>query len=434
MSQLTNKICLGVLAAVSVVVAPVLAQSTAIMNARVLTGNGETIENGDIIIRDGQIAQIGSDLSAPAGAQTIDAEGKIVTPGLFAPISSIGLSEIGLDAEANDSSPKRGVGFPFGAALDAADAIRSASTLIPVNRAGGLTRAVSAPSPGDSLFGGGAVVIDMTGNANSITKAKAAQVVALGYSGASRAGDTRMGLWALFRETLDEARAYAANPNEYLRRNSDGRHKIADLKALRSVITGEQPLLASVNGAGDIRTLIRIKNAYQLRVIIVGGSEAWQVASELASANIPVILSPTTNLPSQFEDIGATLENAARLDAAGVKIAFTGTSSGSHNLTALPHQAGIAVANGLRYDAAIAGLTKNPAEMFGLGDSLGTLETGKTADIVIWDGDPLELTSRAEAVFINGVSQDLENRQTVLRDRYRDLTRGDLPFAYRGGE
>lgn len=434
MSQSMSKLFLGAVAAIMCSAAPAMAQTTAIMNARILTGTGETIENGDIIIRNGEIAQIGADLSAPAGAETIDAEGKIVTPGIFAPVSTLGLSEIGLDAEANDSSPARGTGFPFGAALDAADAIRPASTLIPVNRAGGITRAVAAPSPGDSLFGGSAVVIDLTGAADSITKRNAAQVVALGYPGAARTGDTRMGLWAILRETLDEARAYAANPNEYLRRNTDGRHKISDLKALRPVITGEQPLLASINGAGDIRTLIRIKNAYQLRVIIVGGSEAWQVASELASANIPVILSPSSNLPSQFEDIGATLENAARLDEAGVKVAFTGTPSGSHNLKALPHQAGIAVANGLDYDAAIAGLTKNPAEMFGLGGTLGTLETGKIADLVIWNGDPLEVTSHAEAVFIAGVSQNLENRQTALRDRYRDLSRGDLPFAYRGGE
>ncbi|MEM8771902.1 MAG: amidohydrolase family protein [Pseudomonadota bacterium] len=413
-------------------VAPATAQTTAIMNGRVLTGDGRTIEEGDVIIRNGRIAQVGADLSAPAGAEVVDATGKVVTPGLFAPYSSIGLVEIGLDAEANDSGPQRDAGFPLGASLNAADAYRPSSTLIPVNRAGGVTRAVSAPSPGDSMFGGRAAVIDLSGGDGSLIRDNAGQVLSLGYGGATRAGDTRMGVWALLRETLDEAKEYAANPNDYERRYRDGRYKIADLKALGPVINGRQPLLASVNGEVDIRNLIRLKNDYRLRVIIVGGTEAWKAAPAIAAANIPVILDPFSNLPSQFEDLGATLENAARLEAVGVKIAFYG--AGAHNLRALPQHAGNAVANGLPYDAAIAALTKNPAEIFGLGGDMGTLTPNKVADVVIWDGDPLEVTSAAEAVFINGVEQDLTNRQTVLRERYRTLERGDLPFAYRGRE
>lgn len=421
-------------AVASVILAPALAQTTAIINARVLIGNGDAIENGDVIIRDGRIAQVGVDLSAPSGADVIDGTGKVVTPGLFAPISNLGLVEIGLDAEGNDTGPNQGVGFPLGASLDAADAIRTSSTLIPVNRAGGVTRALTAPSPGDSMFGGRAAVIDLSGDANSVTRARVAQILTLGYGGAARAGDTRLGAWALLRETLDEARSYAASPSEYLRRSRESRHTPADLKALSPVVAGEQPLFVYINGETDIRNLIRLKNTYRLRVVIIGGSEAWKLADDLAAANIPVILSPTANLPSQFEDLGATLENAARLHAAGVQIAFTGTASGTHNLRALTQQAGNAVANGLPYDAAISALTRNPAMMAGLGDQLGTLQAGRIADVVIWDGDPLELTSAAEMVFINGERQDLENRQSALLKRYRDLSRGDLPFAYRGGE
>lgn len=405
---------------------------TAIMNGRVLTGAGDTIENGDVIIRNGRIAQIGADLSAPNGAAVIDATGKTVTPGLIAPISSLGLVEIGLDAEANDTGPEQDVGFPLGAALDATDAIRPASTLIPVNRAGGVTRAVTAPNPGDSLFGGRAAMIDLTGRANSVTRARIGQVAALGYGGAMRAGDTRLGVWALLRETLDEARSYNANPNDYARRARPGRHALADLKALGPVVAGDQPLLVYINGAADFRTLIRIKNEYGLRVIIIGGAEAWQVAGAIAAANISVILNPTANLPSQFEDLGATMENAARLNAAGVRIAFTGTPSGTHNLRALTQLAGIAVAHGLPYDDAIAALTRNPAEMYGLGGDFGALAAGKRADVVVWDGDPLEVTSEPEAVFINGARQDLDNRQAALLRRYQDLSRGALPHAYRG--
>jgi len=411
------------------------AQPTAIMNGRVHTIAGGVIENGDVIIENGRIAQVGANLTPPNGARVLDATGKIVTPGVFAPISSIGLEEISLDKEANDAGPERGAGFSLGAALDAVDALRPSSTLIPVNRAGGVTRALAAPQAGDSLFAGRAAVIDMTGSANLVTKARAAQIVMLNASGAERAGDTRMGAWAVAREYLDQARSYAANPNDYVRRPREARFALSDLQALGPVVAGEQPLMAYVSGENDIRNLIRLKNAYRLRVIAVGGAEAWRVAPALAAANIPVILNPMSNLPSQFEDLGATLENAARLHEAGVAIAFYDPQGfGAHNLRALTQQAGNAVAAGLPHDAALAALTLNPAQMFGLGDRLGSLEPGKIADIVVWDGDPLEVTTEPEAVFINGVRQSLDNRQLALMRRYRDLSRGELPHAYRGGE
>lgn len=426
---------LTVSSAALIALGSVHAQTIAIMDGTIHTVSGNIIENGDVIIRDGRITDVGSELTAPEGAQVVDATGKVVTPGFFAPYSTIGLQEIGLDAEANDASPSQGVGFPLGASLNALDAYNRSSVLIPVNRAGGITRALSAPSAGDTLFGGRAAVIDLSGKINSVTKAEAAQSVSLGYSGAARAGDTRMGAWAVLREYLDEAAIYNAAPNAYASRAREDRFAIADLKALGPVLAGTQPLIASVNSEMDIRNLIRLKNKYQLRVIIAGGSEAWRAAPALAAANIPVVLDPMYNLPGQFEDLSATLENAARLHAAGVKISFYNPQGfGAHNLRSLPQQAGNAVANGLPYAAAIEALTINPATMFGLDEQLGSITAGKLGDIVIWDGDPLETTTRPEAVFINGEAQDLGNRQQMLRDRYKDLSRGELPHAYRGGE
>ncbi|WP_425410958.1 amidohydrolase family protein [Hyphococcus sp.] len=416
-------------AAGAVLAAAATAQTVAIMNGTVHPVSGDIIEEGDIIIRDGRIAQVGADLSAPSGATVIDATGKIVTPGLVAPYTSLGLVEISLDDEANDASPREG--FPLGAALNAVDAFNPQSTLIPVNRAAGLTRALSAPSAGDTLFAGKAAVVDLSGRVNSITRADAAQVAVMGYGGAARSGDTRMGAWAVLREYLDEARAYQANPNEYTRRPHSSRFALSDLKALGPVVSGEQPLIVEVNGANDIRTLIRLKNTYRLRVIIVGASEGWRVARELASANIPVIVSGMDNLPRQFEDLSSTLKNAARLHAAGVQIAFL---DGTHNARLIRQHAGNAVAEGLPHAAAIAALTRNPAEMLGMGDQFGTLAPGMAGDVVIWDGDPLEVTSRPEEVFIDGRRQDLNNRQKMLMQRYSDLERGDLPLAYRGGE
>ena len=434
MSATLMKSLIGAAAAVFVTT-NTMAQTTAIMNGEVHTAAGDAIENGDVIIVNGRISQVGVDLTPPAGATVIDASGKVVTPGIFAPFSTLGLEEIGLDAEANDSGVQSESGFPLSASLNVVDAYNPSSVLIPINRSGGVTRAISAPEAGDSIFAGRAAVIDLSGRTNSVTRGEAAQVVVMGYSGAARAGDTRMGAWALLREYLDEARSYAANPNDYVRRPRDGRFAVSDLRALGPVVAGDQPLIVNLNGVKDIRNLIRLKNNYGLNVVIVGGSEAWREAQALERADIPVILDPLFNLPAQFEDLGATLQNAARLEAAGVKIGFYNpVGFEAYNLKALTQQAGNAVAEGLPHDAAIRALTIYPAEMFGLEDQLGTLEAGKIADVVIWEGDPLELNTQPEAVFINGQQQDLGNRQQMLNARYRDLSRGDLPHAYRGGE
>lgn len=422
------------IAAASVFATGASAQTVAIMDGRVHTVSQGVIEEGDVIIRDGRVAQVGADLTAPAGASVIDASGKVVTPGLFSPVSAIGLVEIGMVDDANDATPApQGPAdtFSLGAALNAIDAYNPGSTLIPLNRAGGVTRALMAPNPGMSVFAGRGAVIDLSGRPNSITRAEAAQYVAMGERGAERNGGTRMGAWAALRDYLDEARSYHANPNDYVRRPREARFALSDLKALGPVINGEQPLIVSVNSANDIRTLIRLKNTYRLKVIILGGSEAWRVATEIAAANIPVITSGLYNLPGAFEDIDATLKNAARLNQAGVVISFY---DGAHNIRLIRQHAGNAVAEGLPYDAALKAITLNPAIMYGLGDQLGSLEAGKIADVVIWDGDPLEVTTKPEAVFINGRPQDLGSRQKMLMERYRDLERGDLPFAYRGGE
>ncbi|MBT8471786.1 MAG: amidohydrolase family protein [Marinicaulis sp.] len=409
------------------------AQTTAIMDGRVITVSGDVIEGGDVIISNGRITQVGADLSAPSGATVIDATGKVVTPGIIAPYSTIGLEEIGLDAEANDASPAREIGFPLGAALDAIDAYNPSSILIPINRAGGVTRALSTPEAGDSIFGGQAALIDLSGDVDSVMQPRVAQVAMLGFSGAARAGDTRMGAWAFIREYFDEARSYASNPNDYVRRSRDPRFSLSDLKALGPVVSGAQTVIISANSANDIRNVIRLKNRYRLKVVIVGGSEAWRVAEDLRNADIPVILDPLFNLPAQFEDLDATFANAGRLHDAGVTIGlYNPQGFAAHNLRTLTQQAGNAVANGLSYEGAMAALTLGPATMLGVDAQLGSIEAGKIADVVVWDGDPLEVTTQPEAVFINGVAQSLENRQTMLRDRYRDLSRGDLPHAYRG--
>ncbi len=407
------------------------AQTVAVMDGQVHTVTGSIIEGGDIIIRDGKITEVGANLSAPAGATIIDATGKFVTPGIIAPHSTLGLSEVGAVADSNDTRPNNN--FPLGASLDAADGFNPASSLIAINRAGGVTRAVSVPSAGGSLFGGQSILVDLTGKNNSLIKRSVSQSVLIGGGGTGRAGGTKLGVWAILRETLAEAQTYANNPAGYRQLSSDGRYKVSDLAALRPVIEGRQPLLVSVDRAADIRNVIRLKNDYGLKIVIVSGREAWREARALAAANIPVILDPLANLPSDFDTIGSTLKNAAFLNQAGVVIGFYGPQSGTHNLRLLPQLAGNAVAEGLPYDAALKALTLNPAKIYGIDTDLGTIEVGKIADIVVWDGDPLEITTRVSDVVINGVAQSLDNRQQHLLERYKDLDRGDKPHPFRGG-
>lgn len=409
------------------------AQTIAIQNARVYTmagANAGRIDNGDVIVKDGVISAIGQDIPVPEGATVINAQGRIVTPGLFAPWSQIGLVELSLDGEANDSLTEDD--FPLSAGLDATDAFNPSSTVIPINRAGGVTRAIAAPDFGAKMFGGQGAIVDLSGRPNSVVRAQAVQSVAMGALSLGFNGGTRLGNWASLRDALDEARAYAANPAAYVMRPRQGGLPIGDLKALGPVARGQQPLVVAVNGVTDIRTLIKLKAQYGVNAIILGGAEAHLIAPEIAAAKIPVILNPLLNLPVQFESLASSLSNAAKLNAAGVTIAFYDPPSGTHNLRLLPQLAGNAVAHGLPYDAALAALTINPARIFGAADRLGSLEIGKAGDVVVWDGDPLEVSTRPIAILIDGRVTSLKTRQTMLRDRYKDLTRGDLPFAYRG--
>lgn len=423
------------LAAVGVAVSlgAAAAQTVAIQNARLYTMTGENagrVENGDVIIRDGVIAAIGQDLTPPEGATVINAEGRIVTPGIFAPWSQIGLVELSLDDEANDSATDSE--FSLSAGLDATDAFNPASTLIAINRAGGVTRAVSAPDAGFKMFSGQGAIVDLSGRPSSVVRAQALQSVVMGAAGAGYNGGTRLGAWASLRDALDEARSYAANPGAYVMRPRQDGLSIGDLKALGPVARGSEPLVVAVNSATDIRALIKLKAQYGLNVIVLGGTEAHLVARELSAANIPVILNPMLNLPSQFENLSASLANASKLHAAGVTIGFYDPPSGTHNLRLLPQLAGNAVASGLPYEAALAALTIGPARMYGVADRFGSIEIGKAGDVVVWDGDPLETSTRPIAVLIDGRITSLKNRQTMLRDRYKDLSRGDLPLAYRG--
>jgi imidazolonepropionase-like amidohydrolase len=199
----------------------------------------------------------------------------------------------------------------------------------------------------------------------------------------------------------------------------------AGRQALLSYLGGTYPVVFDVDRAADIRQVIALAQREKLHVVVKGGTEAWRVAPELAAAHIPVVLNPLDNLPESFDAIGATLENAARLDRAGVTIAFTFDDPAPHNIRRLRQAAGVAVAHGLRWEAALAALTRNPAEIFGVADRNGSIAPGRPADLVLWSGDPLEVSTLADRVFVQGEAVPMQSRQTLLRDRYLQKVRAN---------
>jgi len=415
------------------IASPAIADTTAIVGGKVHTvGPMGTIENGTVLIVDGRIAAVGDDVAVPAGAETIDATGKVVTPGLFSPFGQLGLVEVSSSAGPTDYSQR---GTQFTAGFDVADAYDRRSTLIAINRIEGVTRAVVAPTPGypdesgsGHILAGLAAVVNL-GDNNVLDRRGAAMVVVLGQSGSYFAGGTRTAAWLTLRNAMNEAIDYREHKGDFERGMRRGYvHSVNDLEALQGVINGNTPMIVSVDRATDIEVLIDFVDEFSVTAIIIGGSEAWMVANELAAANIPVIVGPSANLPGSFDAINARFGSASILVAAGVKVAIADSDSQTHNARNMTQSAGIAVAHGLDWDAALRAITLTPAEIYGVATATGSLETGKAADVVIWPGDPLELTNYPEAVFINGEAVPMVSRQTLLRDRY---LQSDKPPAYR---
>lgn len=423
-----RKLLTGAALSALALAAPALADTVAITGGTIWTGMDDApIANGVVIIVDDQIAAVGdSTLSVPAGATRMDASNSWVTPGIFAPFSRTGIVEVGSEAGTNDTAAELS---EYSAALNAADGFNPAATAIAVTRIEGVTRMVVAPGFGNSLFAGQGFVADTSGAPNSVTEERVFQLITLGEGGSGLSGGSRPAAWAKFRAALDDARSFTGR---YLTNEKGAALNRVDAEALVPAARGQQLILVNVHRASDIRRLITFSDENPgLDFAIVGGTEAWIVADELADADIPVIIDPFDNLPGSFESLAATSHNAERLIDAGVTTAFAHLGFDSHQTRLVLQSAGNAVANGVSQAEAIRAITSAPADIFGFED-LGRLETGAVADVVIWDGDPLELTSAPTAVIINGVPQSMESRQTKLRDRYLSLTDdgGDLPLAY----
>ncbi len=408
------------------------AQTIAITGGKLVIGDGSApIDGGTVVVVNGRVTAVGRGVAVPAGAQRIDATGKWVTPGIVGGFTRLGLAGVDGVGDANDTSAATS---PFNAALDVAPAINADVAAIAVNRAAGVTRAIVSPSAGGAIFGGMGAVIDTGADLSPITRARAFQFVEFGEAGARRAGGSRPALIVAFRNALAEA--LDASRGVY---REDGQLKRADAQALIPVVTGQMRLVVHVESAPDILAVLDLKRDFPLiKMVLAGATEGWRVAPRIAAAGVPVVASALNDLPGSFERIAATQSSIGRMKAGGVQLAIGMIDDDdtrqaqlsmqyAGNLVALNKVPG---ATGLSWNDAFAAITSKPAEIMGMGAEIGSLKAGTRGDVVIWDGDPLEVTSGVEAVWIDGVRQPLETRQTRLRARYATPQEGSLPKAY----
>ncbi len=417
---------------------PAMAQDITITNARVVIGDGsEPISGGTVVVRGGSVVYAGPASGAPAGGASVDAKGAWVTPGIFATVTSLGLSDVSAVDETNDISAR---GTPFSAALDASTAINPTSQHILVHKAAGITRAATTMMPAGSIFAGQGAIIDLDGDPRPVMQARAFQMVSLGEGGADRAGGSRAAAHALLRSALREAQALVGKTGipETTEIGKDDEVLLTrfDAEALVPVVTGKQKLYVDVERMADIRAVLALKQEYpKLDLVLVGATEGWLVANEIAAAGVPVIANGLIDLPETFEQLGATQSNAGRLAKAGVKVAINAATMQNPrrlqqvagNLVALTKIPG---ATGMSWGQAFAAISSVPADISGMGGKAGVLKAGALGDVVMWTGDPLEVGSVPTRVWIGGVQQDLTNHQTRLRDRYIDLDESDRPKAY----
>ena len=390
----------------------------AIVGGRVYTMESpEPLREATVLIADGRIEAVGTDIKAPFEYRHIDATGKIVTPGLIESYSQLGIVEIWAERTTVDSQVEE---YAVGPSLDVSLAINPASTLFAVNRMGGITRAMVAPLPGaDPLAGLGATI--RLGLDDVLVTPRAALFGDVTPSAADFTGGSRAVLLQRLHDAFEEAARFS--PNRYRAEGND--YSRQDMAALKEFLRSGKPLLLHVNRAADILRCVELAEAHGLRLIVLGGAEAWKVREALAAAGAAVILSATANLPAGFDALGARLDNAALLREAGVDVLYTGSET--HNTRNLRQLAGNAVAHGVPWYDALDSLTRKAAVTWDMRDA-GVLRPGAVADVVVWSGDPLEVSTWAEHVVIGGELMPMRSRQMRLFERYRNLIR---PYGYR---
>ena len=401
------------------------AESILIQNVTIFDGKTNNPYVGNVLIEDNKISRVSS--SNMRGDKVIDATGKILTPGIIATDTDIGIVEIGaLSVTRDDSSDLYQIGFSI------YDAFNPNSVLIPWNRSNGITSAMTLPQNTDSPIGGLGSFFVLDSNLQVSGIKDNVMIGRVGGSGSKSRSET----FAVIEDLLEFASSLNLKDMESYKDIADliGDSPIAesmdlhprDIKALYNLVNDHLPLIISANRASDLLKLIDLKLKYDLNLIITGAQEAGLVADKIAKNNIPLIINPINNIPESFDELAANIELAAYLEKQGITLMFNAPRS--HNFHLIRQGAGVAVANGMSYAGALRALTSSPVEVFNLGDR-GEIVAGKVADLIIWDADPLEPSSMPEKVFINGKDIDLTSRMTRLTDRY--IKNKDKPSIYR---
>ena len=402
-----------------------------IRNARVFTVSGPVIENGMVLIRDGLIAAVGSNITVPPGAREIDARGLNVYPGMIDAGTTLGLSEVSGGAAGTVDATELG---NFNPSIMAVDAINAHSAQVGVTRIVGVTNVVSMPRGG--IISGQAAFINLLGwtaKEMAVTPSAALVISLPGGSGGGRGGRGGRGggdgaggaaaaaqqleqLKSMFRD----AEAYGKAFDAYGRDKSLPRPtRNVRLEALVPVVRGTTPVVFSANSASDITRAVEFAEEMKLKPVIMGGSEAYKVAAMLRQKNIPVILTNTLSPPGPDDPYDLMYESASKLQKAGVRFSISTGGSGT-SVRDLPWQAGMASAFGLPKDEALKAVTLYPAQVMNVQDRLGSIEVGKMANIVVIDGDILEAKSKTRYLFIDGRQVPLTSKHEDLYDLFRN--------------
>ncbi len=393
-----------------------IAADVLVENAFLPGTGGAKGEPVTILISEGRIQSIGAEVTAN-DVERFDAGGAIVTPGYIDSGTSVGLAEVsglGTSRDGRVEEVRNAAGFNVWTALN------EGSSLIPFAPTDGVTRGVITPSADEANFAGESALVRFVKGDKFLAQASLAQHLYLREWNRRGAGGSRGNALQLVLEDLDEAARFLRDQRQY---NSNKARPFSlstrELRALGRVIKGERLLVVHVDRAADIRKVVTSFERFEdVKLIIAGGVEAWRLAPMLAERSIPVLLNVLDNVPESFDRLGARLDSATILDKAGVPIAFMSTTPYSE-FRSLTQAAGVAVANGLPWDRALRALTEGPAEIWGIEG--GRLAEGEVADLVFWDGDPIEIMSAPQAVMIDGRWVDLTTRQQQLSERYRDL-------------
>jgi imidazolonepropionase-like amidohydrolase len=418
------------LAAATLLAAPALtSQSTpiAITNGKLLTVSHGTIENGTIILSGGKISAIGAtgSVTIPSGATIVDAKGLTVYPGLIEPESNFGLTEISADEVNNDLAERSDEIMPH---MHVADAFHAETELIPVARLNGITNAVVAPANDDSVAGQD-IFIQLYGRDRDqmILAKDVALAMNFGADQRRRGGhssfpSTRMGLVTQLRQTFLDTQEYMAKRDAAEKKADKDFKKDLKYEALVPYLKGERPVVLGVYEGYEVEVIMQLAQEFHLKVILNHLTHTQDVLDKIAAYHVPVIIGSIYDQPKAGERYDSVYSLPAELAKRGVKVAISSADAGgpvsSHSARNLPYAAGFAVAYGLPYDDALKAITLNVAEMFGFGDKLGSLDVGKTANVVLANGDPLDVRTDVKQVYIEGVAVPMVSRQTKLRDEY----------------